>query len=189
MGAKLCQTLSTDRAGTGDKLNMNAKYRAKDRRRLAGVVVFAAWLIPQFATAEDGNLTQQLRIQQHKSGFQLMLEQVQRRARQRTEAGRAAAPSYPASPAGLGDWTQSPRLDPIAVATPVTPRTSPDSRLGLAARQAHERDQRRILDHRQQRRALIAGAVRTNSYPIKRRELVRSNVQNQRQSLQRKLRP
>ena len=189
MGAKLCQTLSTDRAGAGDKLNMNGKYRAKDRRRLADAVVFAVWLIPQFATAEDGNLNQQLRIQQHKSHFQLMLEQVQRRARQRAEAGRAAAASYPASRAGLGDWTQSPRLDPVVVATPATPHTGPDSTAELAARQAQERDQRRILDHRQQRRALIAGAARTNSYPVKRRELVRFNAQNQRQSLQRKLRP
>ena len=170
---------------------MNAKYRAKDCRRLAGAVFFAAWLIPQFATAEDGNLSQQLRIQQHKSQFQLMLEQVQHRARQRAEAGGAAAPSYSGSPspAGLGDWTQSPRLDPIAIATPATPHAGPDTTAGLAARQAYERDQRRILDHRQQRRALIAGAARTNSYPIKRRELVRFNAQNQRQTLQRKLRP
>ena len=174
---------------------MNANFQAKGRGRLAGALVLSVWLIPQTVTADDGNLTRQLHIQQQKSRFQLMLEQVQGRARQRAAAGQTAASRHAGSspPTDLGDWTQSPRLDPITVNELATPRVDPDNSARLWAQQAHERDQQRILDHRQQRRALIAGArtrgaIRANSFQLKRRELVRFDAQNQRQSLQRKLR-
>ena len=174
---------------------MNAKCRAKHRSRLAGALVVAVWPILQTVTADDGNLTQQLHFQQHMSRFQLMLEQVQARARQRAAKGQAATPSAKSlSPTGVADWTPSLGLAPITVSKPAMPRIDPDATLRLEARQAHERDQRRILDHRQQRRALSAGgptlgAMGADSFQVKRRELVRFNVQNQRQTLQRKLRP
>ena len=174
---------------------MNAKCRAKDRGRLAGALLVAVWPMLQCATADDGNLTQQLRIQQHTSRFQLMLEQVQARARQRRAAGQAVTPKAGSlSQTGVADWTPSPGLDPITVSKPAMPRIDTDARLRLGARQAHERDQRRILDHRQQRRALGAGArtlgaMRADSFQAKRRELARFNAQNQRQTLRHKLRP
>ena len=174
---------------------MNAKFRAKHRSRRAGALVLSVWLIPQTVTADDGNLTQQLHIQQHKSRFQLMLEQVQGRARQRAAAGQTATSSYAGSsvPTDLGDWTQSMRLHPVTVNELATPQVDPDNSPRLWAQQTYERDQQRTLDHRQQRRALIAGArtrgaIRANSFQAKRRELVRFDAQNQRQSLQRKLR-
>lgn len=173
---------------------MNTKYRAKDRGRLVGALVVAALLVPVSVPADDGNLAQQLRVQQQKSRFQLMLEQVQQRARQRAAAGQAAAPRPSSSPSSvglektLGNWTESVRLRPISPASPL--QAAPDSTRKLAAGQAYERDQRRILDYRQQRRALIAGARRSssNSFQAERGELVRFKVQNQRLTLQRKLR-
>ena len=79
------------------------------------------------------------------------------------------------------------------MADPVLPGTETETAGRLQARQAHERGQQRVLHHRQQRRALIAGAraggpLGIDSFGAKRRELVRYDVQNQRQSLQRKLR-
>ncbi len=176
---------------------MNAKYRAKDRGRRAGALVFAALLVPGYVAADDGNLAQQLRVQQQRSRFQLMLEQVQQRARRRAVTGQAADPGHSGSPSPVGlektfgDWTESVRLQPISPGGPV--QAAPDRAADLAVHQAFERDQRRILDHRQQRRALIAGArsgstVRSDSFQAKRGELVRFSAQNQRQSLQRKLR-
>ncbi len=179
----------------GDKLTMNGKYRAKLRTRLAAALSLTAWLIPLSVTADDGNLTQQLHIQQQKSRFQLMLEQVAEGARRRA----AAAQSTPASRAGpaasidLGDWAESLRLEPVGVTGLVLPGTEKESARRLQVRQAYERDQQRVLHHRQQHRALIAGARTSNpagagGFGAKRREFVRYNAQNQRQSLQRKLR-
>ena len=169
---------------------MNAKYRAKDRGRLVGALAIAALLLTVSVAADDGNLAQQLRVQQQKSRFQLMLEQVQQRARQRAVAGQAAAPrqSSSPSPVALGDWTESVRLRTISPGAPM--QAAYDSKTELAVQQAYERDQRRILDYGQRRRALIAGArtSRSNSFQAKRAELVRFKIQNQRQSLQRKLR-
>ncbi len=172
---------------------MNGKYRAKLRTRLAGTVSLAVWLVPLSVTADDGNLTQQLHAQQQQSRFQLMLEQVAKSARQRAAAAQSAPASnaVPATPIDLGDWAEPVRLQPVSV----TDSAPPDSEAArrFQARQAYDRDQQRNLHHRQQRRALIAGA-RTGGLPgidsfgAKRRELVRSNAQNQRQSLQRKLR-
>lgn len=174
---------------------MNAKYRAKQRVQLAAFLLVTVWLVPAQVTADDGNLAQQLRIQQHKSRFQLMLEQVQERARQRAARGHVAtrADADTSTPTALADWSQSVRLDPVSVTGPGSRKFNPDQTFRLKARQAYERDQRRILDHRQQRRALISG-LRTggptglNSFQAKRRELARFNTQNQRQILQRKLR-
>jgi hypothetical protein len=175
---------------------MNAKCRAKHRRRLAGALLIAAWPILQYVAADDGNLTQQLHAQQNKSRFRLMLEQVQARARLRVAKGQAATTDHAGtwSPTVPGDRTSSPRLDRITLGKLATRRTDPDHGLGLQARQAYERDQQRILEHRQQRRALSAGAhplgaVRVDSFQVKRRELVRFNAQNQRQALRHKLRP
>ena len=174
---------------------MNAKYRAKQRVQLATVLLVTVWLVPAQVTADDGNLAQQLRIQQHKSRFQLMLEQVQERARQRAAHGHVAtrADVDTSTPAALGDWSQSVRLDPVSVTGPGLRKFNPDQAFRLQARQAYERDQRRILDHRQQRRALISGlrsggSTGLNSFQAKRRELARFHTQNQRQILQRKLR-
>jgi hypothetical protein len=174
---------------------MNAKYRAKHRIQRAAALLVTVCLVPAQVTADDGNLAQQLRSQQHKSRFQLMLEQVQERARQRAARGHVAtrADADTSTPAALGDWSQSVRLDPITVTGPGSRKFKPDQAFRLPARQAYERDQRRILDHRQQRRALITGLrtggpVALNSFQAKRRELARFNTQNQRQILQRKLR-
>ena len=174
---------------------MNAKYRAKQRVQLAAFLLVTVWLVPAQVTADDGNLAQQLRIQQHKSRFQLMLEQVQERARQRAARGHVAtrADADTSTPTALADWSQSVRLDTVSATGPGSRQSNPDQTFRLKARQAYERDQRRILDHRQQRRALISG-LRTggptglNSFQAKRRELARFNTQNQRQILQRKLR-
>ena len=174
---------------------MNGKYRPKLRMRQVAAVSLAAWLIPSSVTADDGNLTQQLRVQQQQSRFQLMLEQVAKSARQRA----AAAPSAPASHAGaatpidLGDWAESARLQPVTVTGPESPQMEAESTRRVQARQARDRDQQRILHQRQQRRALIAagrtgGPLGVDSFGAKRRQLVRYNRQNQRQSLQRKLR-
>ena len=159
-----------------------------------GALVIAAWLVPQQVTADDGNLTQQLQIQQHRSRFQLMLEQVEQRARQRAGAARTGTPSHRGSPSpALGDWSDSVRLDPVAVAAPSAAHTGSGDTARLAARQTYERRQRQILDYRQQRSALLARtrtaeSNRPDSYQVKRRELVRFNAQNQQQTLQRKLR-
>ena len=175
---------------------MYAKCRANHRGRLAGALLLAVWPMLQYATADDGNLAQQLHIQQHVSRFQLMLEQVQARARQRAAIGQAATPGYARSSRATdaGDRTPSLRLNPITVTRPAMPRIDPDATLRLGAWQAYERDQRRILDHRQQRRALIAGghtpgSMGVDGFQVKRRERVRFNAQNQRQTLQQKLRP
>ncbi|NIP45231.1 MAG: hypothetical protein GWN21_01395, partial [Gammaproteobacteria bacterium] len=63
----------------------------------------------------------------------------------------------------------------------------------LEAAQARERDQRRMLDQRQQRAALVAvplgdSGARFGGFAATRREMVRFGIQNQRLSLQRKLR-
>ncbi len=174
---------------------MNGKYRAKPGPRLAAALSLTVWLIPLSVTADDGNLTQQLHTQQQQSRFQLMLEQVAESARQRAAAAQStpATRAGPATPIDLGDWAESLRLEPVGVTGPVLPGTETETARRLQARQAYERDQQRILDHHQQRRALIAGARTSNpvgagSFGTKRRELVRYNTQNQRQSLQRKLR-
>jgi hypothetical protein len=175
---------------------MKVKSRAK-RRLPAGIIVLAtAWLALPGAGADDGNLTQQMRIEQHKSNFQLMLEQVQESARQ-----RAAATQGPAEPprgaraaaADLGDSTQSVRLAPGRVRDPVLRSLQPESARRLRVKQAYERDQRRILDLRQRQSALIArsrnvGSTGPGSFAAKRREMVRFKSQNRRLSLQRKLR-
>ena len=173
---------------------MNGIYRPKFRVRRAAALSLAAWLMPLSVTADDGNLTQLLHAQQQQSRFQLMLEQVAKSARQRA----AAAPSAPASRAGaatridLGDWAESARLRPVTVTDPVSPQMEAKSTRRVQARQAHDRDQQRILHQRQQRRALIAGGrtgpLGIDSFGAKRRQLVRYKAQNQRQSLQRKLR-
>jgi hypothetical protein len=187
---------------------MNGKYSAKVRVSLAVALApmglalvglaLTGWLIPLSVTADFDNLGQQLRVQQQKSRFRLKLEQVQESARQRAATvGTASTASIeragPSTPVGLGGWTTSPRLHLSTVTEPVQRDTDPKSARRLRARQAYERDQRRILDHRQQRHALIAGS-RTrgpavlDSYAEKRRNLVRYRSQNQRLSLRRKLR-
>jgi hypothetical protein len=174
---------------------MNAKYRAKHCRRLAGVLALTASLTPLWAGADDGNLDQQLRIQQHKSRFQLMLEQVQESARRRAGPERATPLTHASAPnsTDLGDWTDSVRLHPVSLSDPLTSGIDSDSASRFRAQQAYDRDQQRILDHRQRQRALIGrtrtgGALGVDRFSTKRGELVRYKVQNRRQSLQRKLR-
>jgi hypothetical protein len=174
---------------------MNGKCRPKTHVPRAAALLLAAWLIPLSVTADDGNLARQLRAQQQQSRFQLMLEQVAESARQRG----AAAPSAPApraagaAPMDLGDWAESARLRPVTVTGPASPQAEVESAHRARARQAHDRDQQRILHQRQQRRGLIAagrtgGSPGISSFGAKRRQLVHYNTQNQRQSLQRKLR-
>ena len=189
---------------------MNGKYRAKHRARLAGALALAGCLVPLWVAADDGNLTQQLRIQQQtspgmdeversrmpepKSRFQLMLEQVQESARrraavrQRDPATRVAA----ATPVTLGDWTESVRLHPVTLSDPQARAIAAETMRQLRAGQAHERVQQRILDQRQQRRALIVGARAGGplgvDFATRRSELVRYSVQSRQHSLQRKLR-
>lgn len=144
------------------------------------------------ASADDGNLYQELRIQQQKSSFQLKLEQVQVQARQRAASAQTARPAQTerAAPLDIGDPDQSMRLAPLAVTEPLPPRIVVDDAAGIQARESYERDQQRILDYRQQRRALIAGprVDADGRYAARRSELVRFNTQDQRQTLQRKLR-
>lgn len=181
---------------------MNSKYRAKDCKRLAGALAqplaqslalaLVVWLTPIGAPADDGNLYQELRIQQQKSSFQLKLEQVQEQARRRAAAAQTARAAQTESAAGLdiGDPDQSMRLAPRHVTEPLAPRIDADEVWRIQAQQSYERDQQRILDYRQQRSALTAGARAGGDYryAAKRSELVRFNTQNQRQTLQRKLR-
>lgn len=184
-------------------VSMNAKSRAKCRLPAGILLAAAACLVPPGAGADDGHLTQQVRTEQHKSNFQLMLEQVQESSRRRAAAAqRGAEPrrggrSTAASPAmDLGDSTQSVRLDPGSVTGRVPGDLEPESARRLRARQAYDRDQRRILDNRQRRGALIArsrnvgpaGSAGSGSFAAKRREMVRFKSQNQRLSVQRKLR-
>ena len=186
---------------------MNRKSRAK-RRLSAGILLAAAACpVPPGAGADDGNLTQRVRIEQHKSNFQLMLEQVRESSRQRAAAAqRGAEPPRGARSTAtdlgtdlatdLGDSTQSVRLDPGSVTGPVPGDREPESARRLRAKQAYDRDQRRILDNRQRRSALIArsrnvgpvGSAASGSFAAKRREMVRFKSQNQRLSVQRKLR-
>lgn len=174
---------------------MNRKCRAKHHNRLAGALALSAGLLPLWVVADDGNLTQQLRIQQQTSRFQLMLEQVQESARRRAALGHTAPATRAGVPASMdiGDWNESIRLDPVSVTDPHAAPIEPRGASQFQAQQAYERDQRRILDHRQQRRALIGGARSTSvigvdSFAAKRNRLVRYKAQNKRQSLQRKLR-
>jgi hypothetical protein len=124
-----------------------------------------------------------------------MLEQVQEGVRQRAAASHtpSVGQSHSSKPVDLGDWTQSTRLAPIAVTEPPPRALDPESIRRLRTQQAHERDQRRILDHRQQRHALIAGSrsrgpAGLDNFSAKRRQLTRYRSQNQRLTLQRKLR-
>ena len=173
---------------------MNGNYRAKPRTRPAAALLLMVWLIPPSVTADDGNLAEQLRTQQKTGRFQLMLEQVAERARQRAAAQPAATKQAgPSRRIDLGDWTESVRLQPVSMTEPVSLKGEVTATRRFRARQAYERDQQRSLHHRQQRRALIAaprtrGAIVSDSFGTKRRELVRYNVENQRQALQRKLR-
>ncbi len=174
---------------------MNGKYRAKFPVRRAAAMSLTVRLMPLWVTADDGNLTHQLHAQQQQSRFQLMLEQVAKSARQRG----AVAPSAPASHTSaatridLGDWAESARLQPLTVTDRVSPQLEAESAQRVQARQARDRDRQRTLHQRQQRRALIArartgGPLGIDRLGAKRRELVRYKTQNQRQTLQRKLR-
>jgi hypothetical protein len=179
---------------------MNGKFPAKMRTSLAAALVpmalaLTGWLIPLPASADFGDLSQPLRVQQQKSRFQLMLEQVQESARQRAAAmgTTSVERTSRSTPVGLGDWTASLRLDPTTVTGPVPRRIDPEAQRRLRAEQAYERDQRRILDHRQKRHALVVGSrsrgpAGLDIYAEKRRNLVRYRSQNQRLTLQRKLR-
>lgn len=174
---------------------MNGKFAAKHHTRLGAALALTMSLISLGVPADDGNLTRALAIQQHKSRFQLMLEQVEAQARRRAAAAHtsAAATTPSVGKVGLGDESETLRLAPIPVVGREIPEIEPLSVRRLRSEQAYERDQQRILDHRQQSRALTAdlrtaGPVGSDRYASKRSELVRSNTQNKRLSLQRKLR-
>jgi hypothetical protein len=174
---------------------MNGKYPAKIRIGLMAAVALTASMVPPVVTADFDELGQQLRIQQHKSRFQLMLEQVQESARQRSTASHTA-PSERGRPSisfDVGDWTESLRLDTVTVTDPLPGSKDAESARRLRADQAYERAQGRILDHRQQRDALVAGPRTSgravdDAYAAKRSNLTRYRTQNHRLTLQRKLR-
>lgn len=170
---------------------MNGKCPAKTRAGLAAAVCLSAWLAPAWVSADFDDLNQPLRIEQQKSRFQLMLEQVQERARQRAATRSASLEqARSADPVGLGDWSESLRLDSMAVTEPAPLGLDPQPERRLRAEHAYERRQRQTLDQRQQRDALIVGAgVRdpADSYATKRRSLVRFKSQDARLNLQRKL--
>jgi hypothetical protein len=195
-----CGTLQLQVSTATDKLYMTEKCPAKTRRRSRGMaalmaITLTSGALPGSALADFDGLNQQLRMEQQKSRFQLMLEQVQESARRRArQAQTAAAASASApTPVDLGGGTESVRLDAVTLSEP-PPQTDAAWTRPLEVEQARERDQRGILDQQQQRRGLIAGPrARTYSgdlggYASKRRELVRFGTQNQRLSLQRKLR-
>lgn len=173
---------------------MIGNCRAKSRALLFPGMVLAAWLSSPWAHADDGPLVQQLRIQQHASGFQLMLEQIQERARRRAVVARAAADADAtiAAPRDLGDPGERLRLEGEAVTGPLPRDADEESAQRMRAQQDFERDQRRILDLRQDRSALVgarfAGPADLDVYATRRSELTRFNTQNQRLTLQRKLR-
>lgn len=174
---------------------MNGKITAKHCTRLSAALALTLPLVSLDVAADFGNLEQALAIQQNKSGFQLMLEQVQARARQRAAAAptSSAAKIPSVEKISLGDDTETLRLTPLPVVGPEVFEIEPSSLQRLRAEQAYERDQRRILDYRQQTRALTgdlreAGPVGTDRYATRRSELVRFNTQNKRLSVQRKLR-
>lgn len=183
---------------------MNAKIPAKRRPRGVRALVLCACLLGSGVAADDGNLGQQLRTEQQRSAFRLMLEQVQESARRRAAEGRAAGGAdrgesarssglrdAPAS--DLGDAHQSVRIPTEAVADPAGLAGRQESARRLRARQARESDQRRILDQQQRRSALVAGA-RTRgldtpgAYGERRRQMERFKSQNRRLSVRRKLR-
>jgi hypothetical protein len=174
---------------------MNAKYRAKNPKLGAGALALLAWLASSYAAADDGYLTQPLQIQQHKSAFQLKLEQVEQQARRRAAAGHAArsAQTNAAASTDLGSPDQSMRLTPLAVADSMTSSIGPDDAERINGQQTFERHQQRILSQRQQRRALVGGPDTVglggdSRYAAKRSQLQRFSVQDQRLTLQRKLR-
>jgi hypothetical protein len=193
-----CGTLQLQVSTATDKLYMTEKRPAKAPRRSRGIAALMAitltcGALPGSALADFDGLNQQLRMEQQKSRFQLMLEQVQESARRRArQAPAESVASVPASPqVDLGNGTESVRLDAVSVGE-LPPQTDAAWARRLEVEQARERDQRGILDQQQQRQSLIAGA-RTSPgdlgrYASKRRELVRFRSQNQRLSLQRKLR-
>ena len=143
--------------------------------------------------ADDGNLGQQLRIEQSKSRFQLMLEQVRESARLRAaeQRARAEAPQGIRVPADPMESSESVRLDIDPVTDPSFQEIEPESARRLRAEQAYERDQRRILDQRQRRSALVSRGRPTagaGGYAERRARMVRFRTQDRRLSVQRKLR-
>ena len=147
------------------------------------------------AFADDGNLTQQVRIEQSKSQFQLQLEQIAARARQRAAAAAAAEDSS-GRPArvDLGDSGDSLRLEPVGPIDGAPPDEALDTARRLELEQAYDRDQRWILDQRQRRAALRADSPGPRfdgigSYARERQDRVRFQTENRQQAVQRKLRP
>jgi hypothetical protein len=181
-------------ANAGGKLSMNAKFRAKHPIRLALTLSVAMLLACVDANADDGNLTQQLEIQQQKSQFQLKLQQVQEQARQRAAAGQGASAGTSASPpANIDDATDSARLNPISVGDTPSIDVDPQRTQEFQAEQAYERDQQRILENRQQRSALLEGSRPdgpggADDFANRRENLNRFKSQDRQQALQRKLR-
>lgn len=177
-------------------VSMNAKSPAKSRPARVHALALGVCMLVSGATADDGNLQQQLRTEQQGSAFRLMLEQVEESARRRAAEGRAAGAADRGEPpraADPGDAHQSLRLPTEAVADPAGLAPEPESARRLRARQARERDRRRILDEQQRRSALVAG-TRTRgldaagAYAERRRQMDRFKSQNRRLSVQRKLR-
>ena len=172
---------------------MNAKSWAKRCRSPAAALALATCLVG--AGADDGNLDRRYLSEQRKSAFELKLEQVRESARRRAAEKRAqgTAGERRSIPADLGNASQSVRLEPVRVTEPAKPDGQPPSLRRLRAEQAYDRDQRRILDQRQRRSALVASTRRTppagaERYAEKRRLRMRMRSQDQRLSLQRKLR-
>lgn len=181
------------------KLSMNVKSRAKRGPTPVGPLVVLAGTAMALAGAatgaDDGNLGQQLRMEQAKSAFQLMLEEVRESARLRAmeERGRAEARRDTSAPLESGDSSESVRLDVQRVTEPGFQDPEPAPARRLRADQAYERDQLRILAERQRRSALVSGGLRTgpagtDGFADRRARMTRFKTQDRRLAVQRKLR-
>ena len=158
-------------------------------------LALAGALAPGPVSGDDGGLYHQQRLQQHKSQFQLMLEQLNERSRQRARDQRRSGGSGGASSpvaASLGQGHQPLRLGIRLGRASSATRDPAQTPQRIQFREEGQQRRQRILDEQQRRRALVtdrdAGRGLTSRVAAsKRLRLNNSRVQQQQRSLQRKL--